>query len=159
MGASPDWRSLSPTAVHWDSSYFLLHTGPFAGGLCGTGSGARAWKLDTGCQWETKSKWGPRDRAAEPHGQFTWMTSLQVSTSTVSPRGRHRGCQHARVTLVLAWRYWTLCRSSRTDLSGPHKRSKVSGRPCAGGSFCSSTVALRAPLGQLLNFNMDLYET
>jgi hypothetical protein len=49
-----------------------LHDGPFAGGLHGTGRGARTWRLNTGPPMGGR-KWtgAMRQEHAEPHGQFT----------------------------------------------------------------------------------------
>jgi hypothetical protein len=101
-----------------------LDTGPMIGGLKWTGA--------------------KRQEHAEPHGQFTgrdeFITHFYLNCG---PRGRHRGRQHARTILVMAWRYWTVCRSSRIDLPGPHY--EVLSEPPAGhvlvAFFRSSTAA------------------
>ncbi len=103
----------------------LLHgtLDPSLGAYVGLEGGARTWRLNTGPlmgSW----KWmgATRPELAEPHGQFTGIDDLiACAASTVGPCGRHQGRQHAKTILVLAWRYRTVCRSLRIDLSGPHQ--------------------------------------
>ncbi len=118
-----DWSMLSPTAVHRDRE--LLHStlDPSLRAYVGLEGGARTWRLNTGPPMGGR-KWtgATRQERAEPHGQFTGIDDfIARAASTVGPRGPHQGHQHTRTILVLAWRYWTVCKRSRIDLSRPHQ--------------------------------------
>ncbi len=117
-----DWSVLSPMAVHRDKRTTSWHAGPYAGGLRGTGRGGTYVEAQHRAANGSR-KWtgATRQERAEPHRQFTKIDDfIARATSTVGPRGRHQGRQHAKTILVLAWRYWTVCRSFRIDLSGRH---------------------------------------
>ncbi len=118
------------TGASWAPRQFtrtreLLHgtLNPTLGAYVGLEGGARTWRLNTGPPMSSQ-KWtgATRQERAEPHGQFTGIDDfIACATSTVGTRGRHQGHQHAKTSMVLAWRYWTVCRSLRIDLSGPHQ--------------------------------------
>jgi hypothetical protein len=92
------------------------------GAYVGLEGGAHTWRLNTGRPMGSR-KWtgATRQERAEPHGQFTRIDDfIAHATSTVGPCGHPQSRQHAKTILVLAWRYWTVCRSLRIDLSGLH---------------------------------------
>ncbi len=100
-----------------------LRWGPTLGAYVGLEGGARMWRLNTGPPMGSQ-KWtgATQQERAEPHRQFTGIDDfIACAISTMGPRGRHQGRQHTKTILVLAWRYWTVCRSLRIDLSGPHQ--------------------------------------
>ncbi len=85
-----------------------------------------------GCTYMEAWHWQPmggqkwmgamRQECTEPHGQFT-RTDDFIARCYLNwdPHRRHRGRQHARIILVVAWQNWTVCRSWRIDLTGPHQ--------------------------------------
>jgi hypothetical protein len=91
-----------------------------------------------------------RQERAEPHGSSPGeMTSLHVAAPTGSPRGTPI---EAASTPGLSWRGGIELYAGGQDEAylDRLKRSKVSGRPRAGGSVRFSTAALRAALRLLL---------
>ncbi len=104
-GGSPGWQ------------FSFLHTGPFAGGLLWTGIEHIHGGSTPGRQWLAESEHGPCWAPWVVH-RDRW---LHCTLLPQPPRGRYRGCQHTRIILVLVWRYWTVWRRSRVDLSGPHE--------------------------------------
>jgi hypothetical protein len=100
MGASRLERAKPHGGSPGQENYSCQHAGLFAGGLRGTGRGARTWRLNTGPPMGSR-KWigATRQERAEPHGQFTGIDDfIARATSTEVPRGRHRGRQHANHT-------------------------------------------------------------
>ncbi len=87
-----DWkRSMYVEAQHWAGNGWPKVNGGHATGAC--------W-----APWAVQ-----RDRC------------LHCTLLPQQPRGRHRGRQHARIILILAWWHWTESRWSRKDLPGPHQ--------------------------------------
>ncbi len=110
-GGSPGWQLTS------------LHTGLSAGGLRGTGRGGCTWRLNIGPPMGGR-KWtgATRQKRTEPHGQFTGTDDFIARCYlNCDPRGRHQCRQHTMILLVMARRNWTVYRSSRINLSGPHQ--------------------------------------
>ncbi len=98
----------------------------------------------------TGARWAPR---AVYRDRWLHCTLLpQLGT-----RGLHRGRQHARSILVVAWRNWTACRSWRIDLSGLHQAVESERQATCWRLFPLLNSGPTCSFPIIVQINMDLY--
>jgi hypothetical protein len=147
---------LSPTAVHQDGRSLPLNARPIAESLHRTGRGVRMWKLNIGL----------------PMG-LPKVDGGYVTGTCWAPRAVHQDRWLIRTSLAQPWAYMDAIKAASKPESSLFwcdgiglfagaqeyayldctNRSKVSSKPHAGVSFCSSTATLCASLW-ILNYNV-----